>query len=249
VGVLVSLLTHGLDQAKAVKRRLAIRSRLRLVFRQAVKNRWGTEIIRNWYGDLKFGSWCGRIKPSQYAHLGASAVQSSYYSQIAELFGQITITETDVLVDVGCGRGRVLNYWLSRGYRNQMIGIELDEEVADATRKRLEHFPNVTILTGSVLDHIPPRGTVFYLYHPFDARVCEQFKTRLAATFAGSGNIVLLYNNCVHVDVFRNDPHWIVKDLAPLSSGPAARITMKRDCLPSPAGMLRTAGGKVSAVK
>ena len=220
------VLTHCLNQAKAVKRRVAIRSRLRQALRRAVKNNWGTEIIRNWYGDLKFGSWCGGIKLSRYARLGASNVQSSNYSQIARLFNGAAVTETDVLVDVGSGKGRVINYWLSRGYRNRMIGIELDDEIAEATRKRLKHFSNVRIVSGSILDHVPAEGTIFYLYHPFDARTCEEFKNRLTATFGERGHITLPYNNCVHVDVFRKDPRWMVEDLPPLSSGPAARITM-----------------------
>jgi precorrin-6B methylase 2 len=65
------------------------------------------------------------------------------------------IEPNDVLVDVGCGKGRVTNWWLSQGLRNRMVGIELDPDVASATEKRLRRFSNVTILNEDATAWMP----------------------------------------------------------------------------------------------
>jgi hypothetical protein len=142
------------------------------------------------------------------------------------------IKPTDVLVDVGCGKGRVIQWWLSRGYCNRIIGLELDEEIADNTRRRLLKYKNVSIIGGDAIQNLPADGTLFYLYNPFAAPIVAAFKKRLMILAGLRGKITILYYECMHVDVFRNDPQWTVEvmdvggaSLAPFS--PLAVITMR----------------------
>jgi tRNA A58 N-methylase Trm61 len=122
------------------------------------------------------------------------------------------ISKTDVLVDVGCGKGRVINWWLSRGFRGRMFGIELDPGVAEATRQRLSKYKNVTIITADVCESIPEDATVFYLFNPFKPDVMERFKNRLFEVFAKRG-VTVLYYNPWYVDVFKKDPNWTVEEV------------------------------------
>ena len=221
-----SFLAGGFELLKELKRRTAIRSNVKWAIRQIRKTRFGIEVFRNRYLDLKYGGDCSGTTLSRHSDLGANNVQSSYYAILSSIFSKIPITEADVLVDVGCGKGRVINYWLSLGCRNRMIGIELDEEVALEASSRLKPYPNVTIISGNALDNIPHNGTIFYLFNPFGAHIWEQFKRRLIDLFGEKRNIVLICTNCVHIDVFENDPRWKVQHLARLSSGPAAIVRM-----------------------
>lgn len=68
-----------------------------------------------------------------FKRLGANGVYHTDYSVINTIFSLVPIGEQDVLVDVGCGKGRVINYWLSQGYTNKMVGLELDPQVAAQT--------------------------------------------------------------------------------------------------------------------
>ena len=77
--------------------------------------------------DLRYGGYFGGFQKTRYGHLGAHDTMSSHYFVLSRLFGKFPVKESDVLVDVGCGKGRVINWWLRKGCRHRIIGIELDE--------------------------------------------------------------------------------------------------------------------------
>jgi hypothetical protein len=191
-------------------------------------------VIRNAVFDLRFGGLLGGVVPSRYAELGAVQTENSDYAALPRIFGN-RIRASDVLVDVGCGKGRVINWWLGQGLRNPMIGIELDPEIAAQTRRRLRRHPNVTIMAGNAVDCLPHHGTLFYLYNPFNADVMRQFRDRLLEV-ATHHDVRILYYRCVHVDVFTEDPRWQV-ELFDVGGDPAlpfdrcAEITLRREAV------------------
>ena len=213
-----------------LRMRLRPRTRLMHALHVAARTRMGLRPLRNWLTDLRYGGWAGGKVSTPFATQGASRVQSTDYAALARLHRRngIRIETTDVLVDVGCGRGRVINWWLSRGWRNRMVGLELLPAVAAGTAGRLRGHANVEICCGDAVELIPPEGTFFYLYNPFDGAVMRRFADALAARAARPEALRILYFNCRHLDVFRGDPRWIVQ---PLDSGepePAALIRLAR---------------------
>jgi hypothetical protein len=67
--------------------------------------------------DLRFGGGVHGVVPTRYAHLGAETVANSDYAALKTI--PWDIHGPDVLVDVGCGKGRVINWWLKCGFRNK----------------------------------------------------------------------------------------------------------------------------------
>jgi SAM-dependent methyltransferase len=206
-----------IDKAVAIKRTVAIRSRLKACFslywRKAKSTTLGWEIARDYRLDKKFGGWCGGIVSTPYPELNAFRTQSVHYWQLIQLFREVKIQESDFLVDVGCGKGRVINYWLHMGCKNRIVGVELNERVADRTRERLKGYPNVTIITGNILERIPPGASFFFLYNPFGESVMKQFNAVLSQDVCPAPDLRIVYYNCIHRDVFDNDPDWDVTDL------------------------------------
>src|SRR5262245_8164312 len=115
------------------------------IVRRLIRTRFETETLRTWYLDFKYGGSCGGVKLSPYADRGANLTMSADYYHLDKVFAQsgVVVRGEDVLVDIGCGKGRVINYWLDQGYRNRMIGLELDEQITAVARKRLGRYPNV----------------------------------------------------------------------------------------------------------
>jgi hypothetical protein len=165
--------------------------------------RWG---VRNVATDLRYGAILSGGIASRYRDRGASDVVNSQYSVLPHIF-RGRIAADDVLVDVGCGKGRVLNWWLSQGLSNRMVGIELDPEVASATARRLRRFGNVSIINGDATTAMPADATLAYLYSPFSRDVMRRFKEHLVERFGHRG-ITALYWNPQFVDVFDEDPRW-----------------------------------------
>lgn len=161
--------------------------------------------------DLCHGGFFGGTQKTRYGHLGAHDTASSFYFVLSRLFGKYPVKESDVLVDVGCGKGRVISWWLRKGYKNRIIGIELDEIVAERTRKTFRNFRNVEILCGNAVESIPEGGTLFYLYNPFNAAVMNEFKEQLKNACVRSDEVRIYYVNCEFLDVFRGDGYWSIR--------------------------------------
>ena len=80
-----------------------------------------------------------------------SDTTSTDYSLMPFFFASI-INKDDILVDVGCGQGRVINWLLLTGYTNKIYGIEYEFDIAEGARKRFLKHPNVVIISGDVLE-------------------------------------------------------------------------------------------------
>jgi len=182
--------------------------------------------------DFRFGGrFLGGLVRSRYRHLGARDCSNSDYTALALMWDLFSIRPGDVVVDVGCGKGRVINFLLGRGVTSTIYGIEIDPRIACATRRRLRRYLNIRIITGNALECLPPEGTVFYLFNPFYDYVLREFKNRLAR-LPNPGKIRIIYYNCVYIEVFSGDPAWEVEFHNP-GEGlpgifPAALITRRR---------------------
>jgi SAM-dependent methyltransferase len=193
-----------------LKQRLLIRTRAERLAARVVGSRFGARPLHDLSIDLRYGGWCGGKQPNPFAANGAVQIQSVHYDTLDRLFRRVEIADRDVLVDVGCGRGRVLNWWLRRGGPNRIVGLELVEDVARRTRKRLARFPNVEIVTGDAVEHIPPTGTLYFLYNPFGRDTVARFAERLRRVALHPSRLRILYFNPRHVDVFEDPARWTV---------------------------------------
>jgi SAM-dependent methyltransferase len=166
-------------------------------------------IARSLATDLRYGGILAGNVRSRYRQAGAYNVANTPYSVLPQIFAA-RIGPDDVLVDVGCGKGRVINWWLSQGLPHRMYGIEMDPEVASATSRRLRRFRNVTIINGDATTSVPEDATLVYMYNPFDHATFERFKANITERFGHRG-MTLLYWNLQSLDVFEGDLHWITE--------------------------------------
>jgi methyltransferase family protein len=218
---------HPLPLLTRLRQVLRPRSRAEALWSRARKARFGLRPLHNLVHDLRFGGWCGGRFENPFARQGAHHIQSVDYAVLDHLHreNQIPIHADDLLVDVGCGRGRVLNWWLARGCSNRLVGLELVPELAHATARRLARFPNVEIVPGDAIENLPPDGTLFFLYNPFDGTAVRRFRDRLLERIRAPRRLRVLYFNSRFLDPFRTDPRWRVQMLRTGEPEPAALIT------------------------
>jgi SAM-dependent methyltransferase len=209
-----------------LRRYLRPRSRFLDVWARVRKDRFGIRSLHNLVIDLQYGGWCGGRLQNPYATAGAFPTQSIDYAALSALHrrNQITFTRDDVLVDVGCGKGRVINWWLGRRLPNQLVGLELVPEVAANTARRLREHRNVTILVGDATRNLPAEGTFFFLYSPFDRHVMARFQHEVWNSVRRLADLRILYFNCRFLDVFQADPRWRIRTLETGEPEPAALI-------------------------
>jgi SAM-dependent methyltransferase len=199
--------------------------------------RWAFRAREEWMGvrpavelarDLRWGGWCGGSVPNPFADRGAVQVQSTHYDTLARLFRdpRLSVHPRDVLVDVGCGKGRVLNFWLGTHPRNRVVGLELVEPVAERTARRLRRHATARLVGGDAVQHLPADGTLFYLYNPFGADTVAAFAARLLQRNADPARVRIVYLNPRHLSVFEDDPRWRVEILETGLMEKAAFITV-----------------------
>jgi SAM-dependent methyltransferase len=105
----------------------------------------------------------------------------NYYSA-TQLIEQLTPADKQTtLLDVGCGRGRVLAVAAAYGFKD-MIGIDFSEELCEeaaANAERIEDLNPGAYITIEWIDaryyNIPSRVGVIFLFNPFDGTVMEIF--------------------------------------------------------------------------
>ena len=158
--------------------------------------------------DLAFGGKMCRTDLNEAVYNnGRHTMVHTDYHVLRDIFARVPVSPDDVLVDIGCGEGRVINFWLSRGWKNPIIGIESVEAVADNARKRYRKYPNVSIVTGDAVANLPCNGTLFFLYNPFGDKVVTQFEKAIRPLNA---RIVFHQNN--YMEPFQSDD-WRIEPL------------------------------------
>jgi SAM-dependent methyltransferase len=170
-------------------------------------------LVRNAATDLRFGGFLGGSEVTRFGASGAYDTSNTDYLVLSAIFRD-RIAPDDVLVDVGCGKGRVLNHWLASGLKNKIVGIELDPDVAARTRRRLRRYRNVTVLVGDAVQLLPMEATVCYLFNPFGEEAVARFK---ASFESNCPSALLMYYNPKHLGRFSADDTWQVEtvDLKP----------------------------------
>ena len=183
--------------------------------------------LRNAAVDLRFGRFLGGTIRSRYEHLGAFHVANSDYDDLPSLFAAAAIDRDDVLVDVGCGKGRVINWLLMHHPANAIVGIELDPEVCAATARRLRRFEQVKIICGDATTMLPSEGTLFYLFNPFDEHVLRRFADAFLSEPDAGKKRRIVYYNCKFLEPFRNDSRFEVTVLQGTRNHASALVYVK----------------------
>lgn len=114
-------------------------------------------------------------RETRFAAEGAHDPSPSFYFVLEELFAHYHFDEHTHLLDVGCGTGRVLAYYLHAGFPGRATGIELDPELAARAASWVAHHANLHVLCGSVLEANLSPYTHFFLYNPFSPTVLQGF--------------------------------------------------------------------------
>lgn len=213
-----------------LKKILRPRSRVKEFFFILKHSGFGIIPLQNLVCDLRDGCFCGGVIPSRFKENGAYQTQHTNYRSLEAVFfnNNLGISSEDVLVDVGCGKGRVISFWLRRKLGGKYIGIELDPEVAAISAERFKNESRVRIIHGDAVKNLPVEGTVFYLWNPFNADVVQSFADRMIALSNQMGCIRVVYNNCRHAEVFTSNPIWEIRQVSNKDVYPAIVATLKR---------------------
>ncbi len=197
---------------------------------RVVKTRLGLATLEDYVIDRRYGGRCGGTYQGHSDRLGYRGTSSAHYLYLRRIFKHVPIDPDDVLVDVGSGKGRVLNFWLQSRLPNRMTGIEIDPRFAHYASDRLGRFPNVEVVCGDVFEVLPSDGTIYYLFNPFKKDVTAKFKDFLVANHDEGKPLTVVYYMALYASLFEADPEWEVTHVPERTFHPAviARLRQTR---------------------
>lgn len=126
---------------------------------------------------------------------GAHDPTPTPYFVLEDLLGTLGFTSDDHLLDVGCGAGRVLAYFVDAGFSGRVTGVELDERLAAEAASWSACYEQVRVVCASALDLPLAPYTHVYLFNPFDTPVLRAFLDKLEREAAGPVTLTHMSDN------------------------------------------------------
>ena len=154
------------------------------------------------------GMELGRFVPTPYAEShGATGSQSAPYIGLDKILKGLYLTREDSFIDIGCGKGRVISYMVSRGFPCKLTGIEINPDVAKVALKWTSRYPNVEIIEGDAFGLDYNDYTVLFMYRPMETFTFKMFIELLESTL--THEIKLYYYVDEQSGYYLNDrPGW-----------------------------------------
>jgi cyclopropane fatty-acyl-phospholipid synthase-like methyltransferase len=146
---------------------------------------------------------------------------------IFQILDSLALRQTDIVVDVGCGKGRVLCCAALYDV-DQVIGVEDTKELCDVARSNLERIRQkrapVEVIHGKAEDFDYSRGTVFYLFHPFGPNTLKSVVTLLGRELQRKlRSIRIVYVNPRHESVLE-ETDWLERYAHWSAGAPSSRF-------------------------
>ena len=127
---------------------------------------------------------CGRDETNadEYHH----PYEPTPYTVLERLVTSGLITQEDVVLDYGCGKGRV-GFFLSYRTKAKTIGIEYDDRILDiALENQKTTISRVIpdfILTRAEEYEVPPHVNRCYFFNPFSVEILQKVMARIIESY------------------------------------------------------------------
>ena len=118
------------------------------------------------------------------------------YPVLERLANSGLITKKDVILDYGCGKGRV-DFFLSYQTRAKSVGIEYDDRIyamATENRKQAVSAGKVSFLLQEAEEYeVPPEVTGCYFFNPFSVEILKKVIARIVESYYLQPREILLF--------------------------------------------------------
>ncbi len=118
------------------------------------------------------------------------------YEVLEELFYHYTPMENDVIVDYGCGLGR-LNFYVENRFSLMSTGVELADRYYTGALKNRETYlgdkEKITFVQCAAQNYeVAPNETVFYFFNPFSISIFRQVMNRILLSWQEHPRVLTL---------------------------------------------------------
>lgn len=133
--------------------------------------------------------------------------ESTEYLALEEMFKDVEINDNSRFVDIGCGKGRVLNFVHTKNKNCKVTGVEFNPEVANFTKKWADKKDNVTIINGNAFDINCDDYDILYFNRPFMEETFKQFAEKMVNEI-NHPVTVICYADAYMSKYLKDKPNW-----------------------------------------
>lgn len=167
------------------------------------------EIIDNYFFDF-FHNVETRFRDGKSDKLN-NHYAPTYYSVIKEAFNVIKNRKELILIDVGCGKGKVLLVASDFEFK-KIIGIELSKKFLNTCKKNINNYKElkkkkiIKLIHIDALKYKVTNENVFYFFDPFSEKILNKFLKKILLSYK--------YNKRKIYIIFANPPKYnkLIKD-------------------------------------
>lgn len=154
-------------------------------------------IVHSTYQDLK-------------NQIGMTDSQPTHYWILERIFDHISISEKDLFIDVGCGKGRILAFLLREKCPCPLYGVELSEVPGKIALQWTKKYDQVHVTLGDAFEVDYSPYTIICLSRPFLTQTFLQFITLLESQVKQKITFIYIFDqvNGFHL---KNRPGWTLK--------------------------------------
>ena len=117
------------------------------------------------------------------------------YIVLEELVKLDLIGEDDVVVDYGCGKGRI-GFFLNKQTDCRVIGVDHNEQLLRVAANNLKRYGDngrITFVHSKAEDYVPSDANCFYFFNPFSTKIFRQVLRRIGESVEENPREVLIF--------------------------------------------------------
>ena len=117
------------------------------------------------------------------------------YAVLEELVNLNMVNKEDVLVDYGCGKGRV-GFFINSRVGCKVIGIDHSEKLLEMAGENLNNYgngKNVRFIHAKAEEYLPEDANLFYFFNPFSTRIFRQVLERIDESYKSNPREILIF--------------------------------------------------------
>ena len=204
--------SHPLEDPGAGRSLRRVRAALVRLLRPA---RAGYAALKRYVGHLVFERWAGietatvvRLHDIGLAGKDRVDYEPTPWLSLGRVLRKSDVTEEDVFIDFGSGKGRVIVQAAMYPFR-RVIGVELSEELHEIARANVARArprarcTDIELVKTDVLEYeIPDDVTIAYFFNPFEGEVFGVVVEKLVASLRRRPRVLkIIYMNPVEEDM------------------------------------------------
>lgn len=117
------------------------------------------------------------------------------YVVLEELVKLDLIKKDDIIVDYGCGKGRI-GFFLNNQVGCKVIGIDHNKRLIKKAKNNLENYgytEDIKFVYSKAEEYVPDEANSFYLFNPFSSKIFRQVLKKIEESKKNNPREILIF--------------------------------------------------------